>query len=65
MTDYLNGNITNTEISVAIIENCNRFSHAKSANIFQQKQKNHLRQFGFSVPKSDLLVKSLTLQCYE
>ena len=58
--------VTNTEISVAVIENCNRFSCAKSANIFQQKQKkNHFRQFSFSVPKSDLLMKSLTLQCYE
>ena len=58
--------ICNTEISVAVIENCNRFSYAKFANIFQQKQKkNHYRQFGFSFPKSDLLMKSLTLQCYE
>ena len=41
-------------------------SYAKSVNIFQQKQKqNHYRQFSFSVPKSDLLMKSLTLQCYE
>ena len=61
----LNVNITNTVISVAVIENCNRFSHAKSANIFQQKQKNHYRRFVFLVPKSDLLMKSLTLQYYE
>ena len=61
----LNVNITNTEISDAVNENCNRFSYAKSTNILQQKQKNHYRQFYFSVPKSDLLMKSLTLQCYE
>ena len=38
----LNVNITNIEISVAVIENCSRFSYAKSANIFQQKQKKSL-----------------------
>ena len=36
--------IPNTEISVAFIENCNRFSYAKSTNIFQQKKKNFNQQ---------------------
>ena len=30
-----------------------------------KNKKTHYRQLGLSVPKSDLLMKSLTLQCYE
>ena len=32
---------------------------------FNKNKKNHYRRFGFSFPESDLLIKSLTLQCYE